>query len=121
MATKIFINLPVKDLNKSIEFYKKLGFSINPKFTDETGACVVISENIFVMLLTEAKFKGFTKKNIADSHAVAEAINAVSVNSKQEVDGMMKKVLDASGKEVREPQDYGFMYGRAFEDLDGHI
>lgn len=121
MATKIFVNLPVKDLIKSIEFYKKLGFSINPQFTDETGACVVISENIFVMLLTEAKFKGFMKKNIADSHTTAEAINAISVNSKREVDEMMKKVLSAGGKEARKPQDYGFMYGRALEDLDGHI
>lgn len=121
MATKIFVNLPVKDLKKSIEFYQKLGFSINPQFTDETAACVVISEDIFVMLLTDAKFKGFTKKGIADSQATAEVINAISVNSKQEVDEMMKKVLSAGGKEAREPQAYGFMYGRAFEDLDGHI
>lgn len=109
-------------------FYKALGFSINPQFSDETGACVVISEDppggeagIYSMLLTHPKFKGFTKKNIADSHATAEVINAISVNSKQEVDEMIKKVLSAGGKEAREPQDYGFMYGRAFEDLDGHI
>ena len=121
MTTKIFVNLPVKDLKKSIEFYKKLGFSINPQFTDETGACVVISDDIYVMLLTGAKFKGFTKKSIADSRTTVEAINAISVNSKQEVDKMHKKVLSAGGKEAREPQDYGFMYGRTFEDLDGHI
>lgn len=121
MATKIFVNLPVKDLKKSIEFYKKIGFSINPQFTDETGACVVISEDIYAMILTEPKFKQFTKKGIADATKNAEAINAISVESREKVDEMAKKAVEAGGKIHRDPQDYGWMYGQSIEDVDRHI
>ena len=121
MGKKVFINLPVKDLKTSISFFEKLGLQNNPQFTDETGAGIVIDESIFVMLLTYPKFKSFIKKEITDSSSSAEVINALSADSKKEVDEMMKKVVDAGGKEHREPEDYGFMYGRSFEDPDGHI
>lgn len=120
MSKKIFVNLPVRDLNKSIEFYKALGFSINPQFTDETAACVVISEEIYVMILTFDKFKQFTNKEIADGHNTTEVLNALSFDTKEEVDDMAQKAIDAGGKEVRS-EDLGFMYTKAIEDLDGHI
>lgn len=121
MPKKIFVNLPVKDLNKSMEFFKKFGFSFNEQFTDETAASMVITGDIYVMLLTEQKFKQFTKKEIVDATKSTEVLVALSVDSKEEVNEMMQKVFDAGGREARDPQDYGFMYGRAFEDLDGHI
>ena len=121
MPKKIFVNLPVKDLNKSMEFFKKLGFSFNEQFTDETAASMVITGDIYAMLLTEQKFKQFTKKEIVDATKSTEVLVALSVDSKEEVNQMMQKVFDAGGREAREAQDYGFMYGRAFEDLDGHI
>lgn len=121
MAKKIFINLPVKDLEKSKTFFMALGYTFNPQFTDETAACLVISEEIYAMLLTAEKFKQFTKKDIADSTKTAEVILALSADSRQEVDAMMEKVFAAGGKEPRGAEDYGFMYGRTFEDLDGHI
>lgn len=111
MATKIFVNLPVKDLKRSIEFYKKLGFSINPQFSDKTGACVVISDNILVMLLTEPKFKWFIKKEIADTTKTTEAINAVSVESRKKVDEITQKAVAAGATIHRDLQDYGWMYG----------
>ncbi len=121
MSKKIFVNLPVKDLPKSMEFFKKLGFAFNPQFTDETAAAMVISEDIYSMLLTIPKIKLFTKKEIVDATKSTEVLIALSAESRSEVDDMLHKVLEAGGKEAREPQDYGFMYGRAFEDLDGHI
>ena len=120
-STKIFVNLAVNDLNKSMVFFKKLGFSINPQFTDETAACVVISEDIYLMILTESKFKQFTKKQIADSKKTTEVLVSLSTESKDQVNEMLKKALEAGATETREPYDYGFMYGRSFEDLDGHI
>ena len=120
-STKIFVNLPVTDLEKSKEFYTKVGFSINPQFTDETAACVVISEEIYAMLLTHKKYNYFVKKEIADSNKTSEVINALSTNSREKVDEMMEKVFAAGGKEIRDPEDYGWMYGRAYEDPDGHI
>lgn len=120
MATRIFVNLPVADLEKSKKFFEALGFTINPQFSDETGACVVFSEDIYAMILTHDKFKSFTKKGIADATKTAEEITALSVDSKEEVDQMIEKAVAAGGKETRK-DDYGFMYGKAFEDLDGHI
>lgn len=120
MATKIFVNLPVKDLEKSKKFFEALGFSINPQFSDQTGACVVMSENIYSMILTYDKFKTFTKKEIADTTKTSEEITALSVDSKDKVDQIIEKAVAAGGKETRK-DDYGFMYGKAFEDLDGHI
>ena len=120
MATKIFVNLPVKDLDRSVGFFTKLGFSVNQQFTDETAACIVISEDIYAMLLTHAKFKQFTKKEIVDSTKNTEVILALSADSKEKVIEIVEKAIEAGGKEPAEPQDYGFMYYRSFQDLDGH-
>lgn len=121
MPTKIFVNLPVKDLSKSIEFYKKLGFSINPQFTDETAACVVISDDIYAMILTQDKFKQFTKKEIADSTKTTEVLVALTAASRAKVDEFVKKAVEGGGKIHRDPEDYGWMYGHSIEDPDGHI
>ena len=121
MTTKIFVNLPAKDLNKTIEFFTKLGFKFNPQFTDENATCMIVGENIFVMLLVEKFFKTFTKKEISDTTKYTEAIVAISAESKEEVDQMIKKVVDAGGSEPRDPQDYGWMYARSFEDINGHL
>jgi len=120
MATKIFVNLPVKDLPKSKEFFGKLGFSFNPQFTDDKAACLVISDNIFAMLLTEPFFKTFTKKDIADASKSTEAIIALDAQSKQQVDEMVKKAIEAGGSIYRDAEDHGWMYGKSFADLDGH-
>lgn len=121
MAKKIFINLPVADLQKAMAFYTAVGFTNNPQFTDETAACMVLSEEIYVMLLTHPKFKQFIKKDIADSFKTASVINSISVDSNEEVNGMIEKALKAGGKESSEAKDYGFMQQRSFEDLDGHL
>ena len=121
MSTKIFVNLPVKNLNKSIEFFTQLGYTFNPQFTDETAGCMIVSEDIFVMLLTEAKFKTFTPKAICDATKSTEVLVCLSSGSRKEVDEMVRKAVDAGGTTYNEPQDYGFMYGHGFQDLDGHI
>ncbi|MER2996699.1 VOC family protein [Pontibacter populi] len=121
MVTQIFVNLPVSDLKKSKDFFTKLGFSINEQFTDETAACVVISETIYAMLLTHDKFKMFTPKGISDATKTTEVLTALSVNSKDEVNKLVDEALAAGGTEARPTDDQGFMYGRAFNDPDGHI
>ena len=121
MIRKIFINLPVKDLDKSMAFFKALGFSFNPQFTDKTGACMVMSDDIYAMLLTHDKVKQFTGKQIADSHKTTEVLTALAVESKAKVHEIADKAIKAGSKEPRPPQDYGFMFGRSFEDPDGHI
>ena len=121
MPRMIFVNLPVKNLDRSMEFFKKLGFSFNPQFTDETAACMVISDTIFAMLLTEAKFKEFTSKPIADANTTTEVLTALSADSKDEVNRLVDAALAGGATEAREPMDYGFMFGRSFNDLDGHI
>jgi predicted lactoylglutathione lyase len=122
MAKQIFVNLPVKDLKKTIEFFTKLGFKFNPKFTDENATCMIIGKDMFAMLLVEKFFKGFIpNKSISDARKSTEVLNALSVESRAKVDEMIKKAADAGGKEYRTAQDHGWMYGRAFEDLDGHI
>ncbi|HEX6561186.1 MAG TPA: VOC family protein [Nitrososphaera sp.] len=123
MSTKkIFVNLPVKDLKKTMEFFGNLGFGFNPMFTDENAACMVISEDIYAMLLTEKFFKGFIPgREICDSRKSTEALVAVSLESRAKVDEMIKKAVAAGGSEYRETQDYGWMYGRAFQDINGHI
>lgn len=121
MAKQIFVNLPVKDLGKTIEFFKKLGFEFNPQFTDENATCMIVDENIFVMLLVEKFFKTFTQKEICDTTKNIEVITALSTESREKVDKMLDNVIKAGGKESRKPQDHGWMYGRSFEDLDGHI
>ena len=121
MATKIFVNLPVKDLNKSIEFFTKLGFSFNQQFTDETATCMIVTDDIFVMLLTEEKFKTFTPKEICDTKKYTEALVCLSLENRAKVDEMVRKAVAAGGTTYNEPQDHGFMYGHGFQDLDGHI
>jgi predicted lactoylglutathione lyase len=121
MITKIFVNLPVKDLNKTVEFFTKLGFTFNPQFTDENATCMIVGKDIFVMLLVEKFFKTFTKKEISDTAKNTEAIVALSAQSREEVDQMIEKVVDAGGRESRDPQDHGRMYGRSFEDINGHL
>jgi predicted lactoylglutathione lyase len=121
MATKIFVNLPVKDLNKSKDFFTNIGFTINPQFTDDTAACVVISEDIYAMILTHAKFKEFTKKQIADATQTTEVLTCLTTDSKDKVNEMVDKAIAAGGTEARDPMDYGFMFARSFNDPDGHI
>jgi uncharacterized protein len=121
VVTKIFVNLPVKDLNKTIDFFTKLGFKFNPQFTDENATCMIVGEDIFVMLLVEKFFKTFTKKEICDTSKDTEAIVALSVESREKVDQMIDKAIESGGKESREPQDHGWMYGRSFEDINKHL
>jgi predicted lactoylglutathione lyase len=121
MATKIFVNLPVNNLKKSIDFFAKLGFSFNPQFTDETGTCMIVSDDIFVMLLTHEKFKTFTPKEICDSSRSTEVLVTLSSESREKVDETVRKAVAAGGSTYNEPQDHGFMYGHGFQDLDGHI
>lgn len=121
MTTKIFLNLPVRDLNKTIEFFTKLGFKFNPQFTDENATCMIVGEDIFVMLLVEKFFRTFTKKEISDTSKNTEMIVALSMENKEKVDQMINKVVQAGGKESREAQDHGWMYGRSFEDINGHL
>ena len=121
MSTKIFVNLPVKDLKKSIDFFKSLGFTFNPQFTDERAACLVISEDIYFMLLLEKFFKTFMTKEIADTTKTAEVINALFLDSRQAVDELVDKALKAGAGKYREPDVMDFMYSRSFSDLDGHL
>ena len=122
MATQIFVNLPVKDLDKSKEFFTRLGFTINPQFTDENAACVVISEDIYAMILQEKFFKTFIqKKEITDATKSAEVLVALSAGSKEKVNEMADKALAAGASKLREPEDHGFMYSRSFQDIDGHV
>ncbi|MEV7419369.1 VOC family protein [Streptomyces sp. NPDC089919] len=120
-ATMIFVNLPVKDLEASKAFWGKVGYSFNPQFTDDTAACMVISDTIFAMLLTEAKFEEFATKPVADASKTTEVMTALSCQSREEVDRIAEAALGAGGVEPRPVQDLGFMYGRAFEDLDHHV
>lgn len=120
MATKIFVNLPVKDLKKSISFFTQLGFNFNPQFTDEQATCMIISENIFAMLLVEERFKDFTKKPISDAKKSTEVLLALDAKSREDVDTMIKNAVKAGGSTYADPQDHGWMYGHSFADLDGH-
>lgn len=120
MASKIFVNLPVKDLNKSIEFFTKLGYRFNPQFTDDTATCMIISDNIFVMLLTEKKFREFTKKEISDAKKTTEVLIALDAESREKVNELVENAISAGGTIYSEPIDHGWMYFRSFADLDGH-
>lgn len=120
MISNIFINLPVKDLEKSKKFFEAIGGTINQQFTDETASSVVLGGNIFCMLLTHAKFKEFCPKEIVDARKSAEVLIALGVDSKEEVSRIVDAAIKAGGKETRPPADYGFMQQRVFEDLDGH-
>jgi uncharacterized protein len=121
MSTQIFVNLPVKDLNKSVEFFTKLGYKFNPKFTDENATCMIVAENIFVMLLVEEFFKTFAPKEICDTTKSVEVLVALSFESRAAVDEMVRKAIAAGGTTYKEATDMGFMYQHGFQDLDGHI
>ncbi|GAB3948143.1 VOC family protein [Spirosoma harenae] len=121
MATKIFLNLPVKDLNKSVEFFTKIGYTFNQQFTDENATCMIVSDDIFVMLLVEPFFNGFTKKELADTSKVSEVIICLSVESREAVDELIRKAVSAGGTTIEEADDQGFMYSHGYQDLDGHL
>ncbi|MDN3295676.1 VOC family protein [Streptomyces ficellus] len=121
MPQMIFVNLPVKDLDASKTFWSKLGFSFNEQFSDDKTACLVLSDTIFVMLLTEPRFKDFTKKEIADAARTTEAIFALSADSREKVDQLADTALASGGFAANDPQDYGPMYGRSFQDPDHHL
>ena len=121
MNTKIFVNLPVEDLPKSIAFFTALGFTFNPQFTDETATCMIVAEDIYVMLLTHAKFRQFTPKPICDATKSTEVLVALGLESRERVNELVRKAVAAGGTTYAEPQDYGFMWQHGFQDLDGHI
>jgi predicted lactoylglutathione lyase len=121
MARKIFVNLPVKDLNKSKEFFTKLGFSFDAQYSDDSAACMVISDDIYAMLLTRTKFKEFTPKKITDAKNSTEVLTALSFDSKDDVNRLVETALKSGATETRPAEDYGFMFGRSFNDPDGHI
>jgi predicted lactoylglutathione lyase len=121
MLRKMFVNLPVKDLPKSIEFFTKLGFTFNPQFSDENGTCMIVGEDAYVMLLAEPFFKRFTKKELVNAATATEVIVAVSASSKDEVDDIVDAALAAGGKASNESSDQDSMYSWSFQDLDGHL
>lgn len=121
MATKIFVNLPVNDLSKSMAFFRHLGYGFNAQFTNDVAACMVISEDIYAMLLTKPFFQTFIPNPISNAHEQTEVLVCLSCNSRQEVDDMVNKAREAGGTIFRDPQDHGFMYAHAYRDLDGHI
>ncbi len=120
MATQIFVNLAVKDLPKSKAFFSALGYSFNPQFTNDDAACMVISDTIYAMLLTEPFFKKFTSKELVDAKKSTEAIVCLSAESRAAVEDIVRKAVAAGGRIYNEPQDHGFMYCHGFEDVDGH-
>lgn len=120
MNTQVFFSFPVKDLPKSIAFFKALGYSHNPQFSDDTAACVVISETIYVMLLTHAKFQSFTPKSLCDTSTSVEVSVTLTCESRERVDEMVAKAVAAGGTADAGPDDYGFMYQHGFSDPDGH-
>ncbi|MFS2004791.1 VOC family protein [Duganella sp. CT11-25] len=121
MATNIYVNLPVRDLQASVKFFTHLGYSFNQHYTDDSATCMVVAENIFVMLLTEARFKEFTPKPIADARASTEVLVCLQVESRDAVTSLVNKAIEAGGSAYKEPQDHGFMYGHGYQDLDGHL
>ena len=121
MTTQIFVNLPVKKLDRSVEFFTKLGYTFNPEFTDENATCMIVGENIFVMLLVESFFKTFIKKEICDATKSTEVLVCLSCESRAKVDELVSKAVAAGGKIPMDSKDYGFMYQHGFEDLDGHL
>jgi uncharacterized protein len=121
MHSQIFVNLPIADMAKSQAFFKALGYSFNPDFTNEQGAALVLGENLFAMLLVHDFFKTFTGKPVADAMQSTEVLVCLACDSREQVDTLVAKAVAAGGKAPRQPQDHGFMYGHGFEDLDGHI
>ena len=120
-SRKIFVNLAVKDLGRSVDFFEQLGFEFDSRFTDEQATCMIISDEAFVMLLVEDRFKDFTTKAIADPATVTEAIVALSAESREQVDELADRALAAGGSPANDPIEMDFMYGRSFHDPDGHL
>ncbi|RED59197.1 VOC family protein [Cohnella lupini] len=120
-SDKIFVNLPVKDLNKSVAFFKAVGYEFNPQFTDENATCMVISDKIYAMLLVEDYFKSFTKSGISDTSTGNEVIVALSAESRAQVDEIVDRAFAAGAQHYNDPADHGFMYTRSFKDPDGHL
>lgn len=121
MSRQLFVNLPVGNLDRSVEFFTKLGFTFNPQFTDETATCMILGESNFVMLLTKEKFATFTPNPISDARKTTEVLMALSYDSREEVDEQVRLAIEAGGNTYSEPRDYGFMYSHGYQDLDGHI
>lgn len=121
MKTDVFINLPVNDLEKSKNFFKRLGFEFKKQFSNEQAACLILNKECYVMLLQEKFFQDFTKNGIADTSQFTEVLLAISVDSEEEVNSFLADALKMGAREAREPQDNNYMYGRSFHDLDGHI
>ncbi len=121
MSTQIFVNLPVRNLDKSVAFFTTLGFSFNPNFTDENATCMIVSENSFVMLLVDSFFKTFTNKPVADAHKSTEVLVALSCESREKVDAMVADAVLAGATTPMASKDHGFMYQHGFQDLDGHL
>jgi predicted lactoylglutathione lyase len=119
-SRKLFLNLAVQDLSRSVEFFRKLGFDFNPQFTDQKAACMIVSEEAAVMLLSEPFFKTFTRNEVCDTTRATEGMFALSCVSRAEVDEMVEQAVNAGGKHAMDPMDHGFMYGWSFYDLDGH-
>ena len=119
-SRKLFVNLPVRDLKKAKQFFSELGFTYNPQFTDDNAACMIISDEASVMLLTHPFFRGFTKNAICDTASHTEGLFALSCSSREEVDTMVKRALAAGGSPAMDAQDHGFMYAWSFYDVDGH-
>jgi uncharacterized protein len=120
-AGQLFVNLPVTNLQQTIEFFTALGFEFNPQFTNEKATCMIINENTFAMLLTREFFNTFTSKTIVDTSAHTEVILALSASSREQVDELVQKAMDAGGKPFNDKADHGFMYTWSFQDLDGHL
>jgi predicted lactoylglutathione lyase len=120
MASQMFVNLPVKDLKRSIDFFTALGFSFNPQFTDDNATCMIVGEGNFVMLLVEPFFQSFTKKPVSDARRQTEVLVAISRDSRAAVEDIVARAVAAGAATPMPPQDHGFMYQHGFEDLDGH-
>ncbi len=121
MHRQIYVNLPITDMARSRAFFEALGYHFNPQFSNEQGACLVLGENLYVMLLVHPFFQGFIDKRIADSRESTEVLVCLSCESRAEVDQLVARAIAAGGRAPRPPQDHGFMYGHGFEDLDGHL
>jgi predicted lactoylglutathione lyase len=120
MHAQIFVNLPVKDLKRSVDFFTRLGYTFNPQFTDENATCMILGDNLFVMLLVEKFFRSFTSKGITDTSQTTEVLTCVSCDSRQQVDDLVARARAAGASVPRQVQDHGFMYSHGYEDLDGH-
>jgi len=121
MSRKMFVNLPVEDLDRSVAFFTALGFGFNPQFTDETATCMIVSDDAYVMLLTQRFFKTFTPKPVCNAANSTEVLVALSCDSRGEVDDLVRKAVAAGGSTYNDPKDHGFMYQHGFQDPDAHI